>query len=804
MKGLQLLSLVSALLISLSLQAQRADKNTGNIKGIIVTSDGKPAVNVSVMVPDAGKTVLSDEDGAFAIRNLQPGSHQLDISLVGYKTLTQQISVEAGKTSSLRLKLDLSFSQFEEVVISSHRNKYATTGSVDAAKLPLTNLENPQVYGAVSKELIQEQAVYSADDALKNTPGISPLWAATNRAGDGGAYFSLRGFVVQPLLRNGLSAKANNSIDAANIERLEVIKGPSGTLYGSSLTSFGGLINRVTKKPYDKFGGEVGFMTGSYDLNRVSADINTPLDSAHRALMRINTAYTNAGAFQDNGFNHSFAFDPSFVFKVNDRLTLSFDAEISHTDATTPIMFFTGGTQVKNANQLTIDYNKSYQSNDIDNTSTNNNFFALAEYKLSDHWKSQTNLSLTSTRSGGPEVYFQLQSSNDSIARNVWTSDGTTHSFEFQQNFVGDFNLGSLRNRLVAGFDVLNQQSNVRYIDPNNNSDLFDIIPTRGPIPTYNNFNKYGVDTLYQNEPQAINFTRTNTYTYGVYVSDVLNITDNLLVMASVRGDRYNNRPVADPVSGTIGTTVNQNAVSPKFGVIYQVIEQKLALFGNYMDGFTNPGYGQVYDSARGSNVTRLLKVEHAKQWEAGVKMDLFDGRLSGTLSYYDIHVSNMVFADALHNNASVQDGTEYSRGFEAEVTANPVPGFNILVGYAHNDTRLQKAASYQNGLRPGAAGPVDMGNLWASYTVPAGAVKGLGVGFGGNYAAENKVVNYTFETFTLPAYTVLNGGIFYNQSRFRVAVNMNNLTNKRYFIGFSTINPQMPRQTIASVAYRF
>jgi outer membrane receptor protein involved in Fe transport len=170
----------------------------------------------------------------------------------------------------------------------------------------------------------------------------------------------------------------NNTIDAANLERIEVIKGPSGTLYGSSLSSYGGLINRVTKKPYDKAGGEIGFSTGSYDLNRISADINSPLDSAHQVLLRVNTAYSNAGSFQDNGFNRNFVFDPSFVFKVNDRLTLSFDAEISHADATTPVMYFFNTTVadlgVNRADKLKMDYKKSYQSNDLDNTSDNSNF----------------------------------------------------------------------------------------------------------------------------------------------------------------------------------------------------------------------------------------------------------------------------------------------------------------------------------------------------------------------------------------------------------------------------------------------
>ncbi len=723
------------------------------------------------------------------------------VLLISFLSLTAQHTEKP--TDSLRS------TQLKAVIISSYRNRYKTAVSTDAAKLPLTNLENPQVYSTVNKELIQEQGLYTADDALKNTPGLAKLWSATNRSGDGGAYFTLRGFVVQPLLRNGLTARVNSAIDVANLERVEVIKGPSGTLYGSSLTSYGGLINRVTKKPYDKFGGEIGFSTGSYDLNRISADINTPLDSAGQTLLRVNTAYSRAGSFQDNGFNRNFVFDPSFVFKINDRLTLSFDAEISHTDATTPVMYFFNTTVadlgVNRADKLKMDYNKSYQANDLDNTSDNTNFFALAEYKISDHWKSQTNVSVVSSSSKGPEAYFYLLPGNDSISRNIWTVDGTDRSFQVQQNFVGDFAIGNLRNRIVAGLDFLNERNNQRYIDPSGGSDLFDVINTVGAIPAYNNFTRSATDKLYQGESTSISYNRSNNYIYGAYVSDVLNVTKDLLAMASVRAERFNTRPIEDVTSGTSSVAFTQTTFSPKFGLIYQVIKEKLAFFGNYMNGFTNPGYNLAYNTATNANVSRLFKAEQANQWEGGVKMDLFQSRLSGTFSYYDIRVKNKVRPDAQHANASVQDGTQYSMGFEAEIIINPVSGFNLIAGYAHNDSKMEKSSTYDNGTRPQTAGPADMANLWASYTLTSGEAKGLGIGFGGNYGGDNKVLNNSYNgVFILPAYTVLNTGLFYNQPKFRVAVNVNNLTNKKYWIGYTTVNPQMLRQMIGSITYRF
>jgi iron complex outermembrane receptor protein len=133
-------------------------------------------------------------------------------------------------------------------------NKFAQKETDYIARMPLKNLENPQVYNSIGKELLKEQMIVSFDDALKNAPGVNRLWSATGRGGDGAGYFSMRGFAVQPTMVNGVAGQTNGGIDPANIERIESIKGPSGTLFGSSLISFGGLLNIVTKKPYETFG----------------------------------------------------------------------------------------------------------------------------------------------------------------------------------------------------------------------------------------------------------------------------------------------------------------------------------------------------------------------------------------------------------------------------------------------------------------------------------------------------------------------------------------------------------------------
>jgi iron complex outermembrane receptor protein len=804
-------SVLAIVLAIFSFNLASGQSNKGAIIGSVLNDKNKPVESVSVMLKGTTYGTTTNQDGKFHFK-APAGSYTLVITHVGVFTQEIAVTVNAGENVQVPvINLITASGNLQQVNINANKaNKYATKSSDYVDKMPLANLDNAQVYSTVSKELLQEQGLFTADAAIQNVPGLSQLWTATNRVGDGGSYFTLRGFPVQTELRNGLSGNVASTIDAANLESLEVIKGPEGTLYGSSLVSFGGLINRVTKKPFDTEDGEITYSTGSYNFNRVSIDYNTPIDTAKKALFRLNSAYTNSGSFQDNGKSNTFVFDPSLKYIVNDRLTLSFDAEISHIAAPTPSIYYFGATAsqlgVTNASQLSINYKDSYQGGDLITTSNVANFFAMAEYKISDNWKSQTNISSTSNNGGGYGPFFYLEPNNQ-IARDVWDVTGGSNTLQIQQNFVGDFKIGNLRNRLVAGLDFLNQQEDIKYINPSGGSDAFDVINTKGAIPNYYNFNKSKVDSLFTNTTLSTFYSRYNTDTYSAYASDVLNITDNLLAMASLRIDNYDTKPITDPTTATVlAKAFNQTTLSPKFGLVYKLFNDQLSFFGNYTNGFINPGYGEVHTPNTTNGLTEtLFKTEEANQLEGGIKWNAFGGKLSGTASYYDIKVSNEVIGDPAHANASIQAGTQTSKGIEVQLNANPFTGFNVLAGFSHNNSLMTNASSYDNGLRPETAGPPNEANLWLSYMITSGNVRGLGIGFGGNYASNNYVINDTYDgKFFLPSYTLLNTGIFYNKERYRLSLNVNNLTNKEYYTGYTTVNPQMLREVLGSVTFKF
>jgi iron complex outermembrane receptor protein len=782
----------------------------GIIKGKVVTSDNKPAAMVNVELQGGKKTSVTDDEGNFILRNIVAGNYVIKISLVGYQTVTAAVSVEDNKTASVIIQLKLSEKQLEDVIVTLEKNRFIKNTSDYVSKIPLNKMENPQVYTTITKQLMNDQMLFTADDAIKNAPGLQKMWEATSRSGDGGAYYNSRGFILQSQLRNGVAGNVTSQVDASNIQSIEVIKGPSATLFGSTLTSYGGLINVVTKKPYQTFGGEIQYATGNYSFNHISADINTPLDSAKTMLLRVNAAYHYQGTWQDNGFDKGYAISPSFTYKVNDKLSFSLDADLYGGSNTSKqiIFFYYPADQLgaHNPSQLGVDYNRSYSQPDLFQVYKVNNYFLQMDYKLSSKWRSQTNYASTHSYSNGPYAYFYILPNsvetgnpNATGADYMVRADQSTRSnnvqvTDIQQNFIGDFKIGSVRNRFVGGLDYFSDNSNQDFygVEP------FDVIQYKlKSIPGYANFNGGKLDSALQNGTPFDYPYRYKTNIYSAYASDVINITDRLIAQAAIRADHFVNKGNFDISSDTYTGSYKQTTFSPKFGLVYQPVKEMVSLFANYQNGFTN----QTGVDFSG----KTFKPQQANQIEGGIKLNLFKGKLSSTISVYNIQVDNILRTDTSHPLYSVQNGTQLSKGIEAEVIANPFGGLNIMAGFSYNDSKYTKADSDVQGRRPATASSPYTANLWISYRLLNGNAKGLGFGFGGNYASDNKIENSVYYgVFTLPAYTVLNATVFYEHKKYRLGLKVDNLTNEHYWIGYTTMNPQQLISVVGSIAFKF
>lgn len=786
------------LFIAISLFSVTAIAQTGSLKGKITTSDGKPAEFVNVSVKGSSKGSVTNKEGNFQINNLKPGTYQVVATFVGASKQEQPVEVKANEVSVVDFTLDETATSLAEIMVTDTRiNRYYRNENAIVAKQPLKDLENPQVYNSISKEILADQVVTNFNDALKNATGVTRLWESTGRGGDGAEFFSLRGFAVQPSMVNGLPSVNNGGLDPVNIETIDVIKGPSGTLFGSPLISYGGLINVTTKRPYETLGGELTYISGSNALNRFTVDINLPL--SEQASTRINAAYHSENFFQNAGFKKSFFIAPSFKFKANEKLTFLINTEFMNAEAANPAMIFLSRYSALSFNSLDIFekyYSRSFTSNDLSIKNPTMGLQAQALYKLSETWTSQTVVSRSTAKTDGYYHYLWDLSDGNTFTRFISKRNGETNTTDIQQNFIGNFSIGNVENKVLIGFDYFTSaihNASTGWV-AGGTVTLADGVDT-GLLT------KAAVDNLVAGSSEGVSTAENEVI--SAYVSDVINLTPSLSVLASIRFDQFGGKTsyyATDDVK-------DQNAFSPKFGLVYQLLPEKLSVFGNYLNGFTNVAPAEVSD-IDGSNVRMVtFDPEQANQYEFGVKSNLLNGKLSAMASYYNISVKNRVMVDPDNQNNSIQGGEAQSTGFEVSLMANPIDGLNIIAGFSNNDSEIVKDNPGDGylGLRPEEAGPAQLANLWINYTLRHGAAKGLGLGFGGNYASENKTLNRsTTGTFVLPEYTVLNAALSYNGDKYGIILKVNNLTDKKYYSGWSTVTPQNLRNVSLSLNYKF
>ncbi|CAL1519068.1 TonB-dependent receptor [Chitinophaga sp. MM2321] len=799
---------LSTLLCSVTVYAQN-----GIINGSVTTKDGHPAINVTISVERTKLGSISNENGEYSIKNIKPGNWTLRITSVGSVTQLKEVTVASGQTQQVNFTLNESAAQLSEVTVSS-RNMNRESKTV--AKMPLKNLENPQVYNAVSAEIMKQQGITSYDDVMRNVPGIVQTWQSTGRAGDGASYFALRGFDAQPSLINGLPGLTSGNLDPADVEEVQVMKGPSGTLFGASFYSYGGIINTITKKPFYGFGGEVGYSIGSFGLNRVTADVNTLLSKKQKIAMRVNATYTSENSFQNAGFRKDFFIAPSFSYEVNNRLSFHVMAEILQEERAVPPVFFhsdrVSPLDFKNIDELNLNVKESFTSNELTIKNPRINFQAQMLYKLSGNWTSQTVFSGGRVKSDGVYTYIWDQDPGDKwFGQDFHIENQTTKTFDIQQNFNGDFKIGSLRNRLLIGLDYFHRNvvdngggwATGRNVSPQGDvTDYTD--PSNGEVHTAVPLTKDAVYALLAGTGST-NSNVTNGF-YSAYVSDVLNITPAFIAMVSLRADYFHSK---GDKNATDDDGYNQFALSPKFGLVYQIVPDKVSVFGSYMNAFLNVSPSSVYDTDGNYQRTQSFKPEHANQVEFGIKTDIFADKLYATLSVYDIKVDNKVIPDSKNPMNSTQGGKFGSSGFEIDLNAHPTQALNIIAGYSYNHTKVlegNKDDFYSEpGRAPGGQGPQNLANIWATYKFVSGTLKNFGIGAGGNYASRYKVIdNSVTGVFYLPSYALMNAGVFYNARKFRVSFNVNNITNEVYYTGYWSVNPQKPSNFVGSVAFKF
>ncbi|NHA03501.1 TonB-dependent receptor [Mucilaginibacter sp. HC2] len=802
------------LFISFNLALTYAQTPSGKISGIIKTTDGKPAPGVTVTLMSLHKTTLTNENGTYILQNIPAGTYSLQVTLVGTAGESREVVVNVGKTSKVDFNLTESSAQLKEVSITS--GKTLNNRPVSLNKSGIRSFDLPQSTGVVSSTVIADQQINRLGDAVRNVSGVT----LTQTRGGVGETFTARGYSIGitggagSIFKNGVLVNTAGFPEASTLESVEVLKGSSALMYGN--VSGGLIINMITKKPQFETGGEVSMRYGSYNYYKPTVDVYGPIskDLAFRTI----ATYENAGSYRNGVKTERTYVNPSLLYNLGKSTTIILEGDYLKSNLTPDwgIGSLNNGQAIPTMVPRSQFINTSWAYSHMNQYSGS----LTVNHTINDSWK----LNFISSAQGTNIDSYQSSLPNSVSATGEWNrglARANTHEGDYttQLNLTGKFKTGNIGHQILIGSDaakVVNVTNGYSINGQNISSYVYDKINTI-------NLNKY---TQRTDIPNAVDTNRTTApvYRFGAYVQDLVSLTDKFKILAGVRWSwqQTNQTNINYLQKGTTGlgvaATRYDRAYSPKASLIYQPITTT-SIYASYSNNF-------IVNTGTDVNTGQGLKPSTLDQYEAGVKNEFFNGKLSANFSVYRIVNNNLAVvapfkADGVtvnsDNTVKTFSGQTTSDGVEVDVTGNLSKNFYFIAGYAYNNARYTKTSGLKGSNiegEPLVINPKHTANASIFYTFSNSSLRGFKVGAsafytGSRLAGYNNVVGQT-QTYSrlLPVggYATLDLSAGYTYKKISLLAQVSNITNTlNYLIHDNySITPIAPRQFLTTLAYKF
>jgi iron complex outermembrane recepter protein len=640
----------------------------------------------------------------------------------------------------------------EEVVVTGDRpgSSYFVPKASTATRTDTSILDTPQSIQVIPQQILKDQQTLRVDDALRNVSGVSGRIDAFGTS----TSLTLRGFTTDnftagSILRDGFRINDNlGTQETANIEQIEVIKGPASVLYGQS--DPGGIINLVTKRPLSKPFYNLEFQAGSFGLIRPSIDISGPLTKDASLRYRLNVAYQREDGFRGFDTDTSrFFIAPVLSWDISDRTNLTLVLE--YTDEKNP---FDLGLPAFGDRVVDVPRDRIVnEPNDF----LKNRSLTLGydfKHKFNDNWTLNHGFRyVTQDYNVLVALPFNVDETTGDITRAYGNRRYQSNDYSIQTNVVGKFKTGPAQHTLLAGVDLNFNRFDEKFtqIDFDNPSVLNIFNPVYGTLPP--NFNALTPLTPFDTESNRV----------GAFLQDQIAIGDKFILVGSLRFDSVDFRNTAE------NTSRSDQAWSPRVGVIYKPIKI-VSLYANYSQSF-RPNSGQTESGDP-------LQPEKGSGFEVGIKADLLKSKLFATLSYFDITKRNVSTTDPNNPFFSIATGKQRSQGIELDVAGELAPGWNIIANYAYTDAKITEDNNIPVGNRLFNS-PYHSFGLWTTYEIQKGNLQGLGFGLGLNYVG-NRAGDLD-NSFEVDDYFLTNITLFYKRDRWRFGFNINNLFDVSY-----------------------
>jgi iron complex outermembrane receptor protein len=667
------------------------------------------------------------------------------------------------------------------VVTGEQEEGYIVDNATTATRTDTPLRDIPQSITVVPRQVIEDQGVTQISDALRNVSGISSQESSLSPSGDAAI---IRGFEsFDYFFTNGirnLGAGGAFQQELANVERIEVLRGPASVLYGQGEP--GGLINLVTELPTDEPFYEVEGTIGNYDFYRPSIDLSGPLNDSGTIGYRLNAQYQNSGTFVDFVDIERVFVSPVFSFELGRDTSFVLEGSYLRDSRNIYPGLPAVGTVLDNPLGEVPRSRYLGEPDFSDVTYESFNIGYRLEHEFSENLRvcNAFRVEIADVLERDLIGLGALQDDNRTVNRNASTTTGVTETYSLVTDVVGTVSTGNVDHELLFGIDLRRQHESFELFFGGDTIDLFD--------PVYGN-RDFGLERGYD-------ATQVRSYV-GIYAQDLISILDNLKLLLGARYDLANQEYIGR-LEGESTLFQQDTQLSPRIGVVYQPIPP-VSLYASWSRSFFPLGdFGD-----RNADGTPFEPTT-GEQFEVGIKTEFLDGRLAATLAAYEITRQNVLTDDPDRPNFRIQVGEQRSRGIEFDVAGEILPGWNLIASYAYTDSEITEDNSGFEGNRPRNV-PQHSGSLWTTYEIQSGDLQGLGVG-AGIFVVGDRPGDLA-NTFDLPSYVRTDAALFYRRDNWQVQLNLKNLFDVDYFesaISRNSVSPGAPFTILGTVSVRF
>lgn len=661
-------------------------------------------------------------------------------------------------------------------------DSYHQPYSSSATKTDTPLIDVPQTVAPISKQVIEDIGGTTVETALDYVAGTSK---GNNFGGLNLYELNLRGLKTTNSAKNGFtsSRRYDATSDSANVEQVDVLLGPTASLYGRG--DPGGFINIVTKKPLTETFTVLQGMTGSDNLFRGTLDSNAILSDDKSLLGRANLAIESRDSFRDLVSSERQFFSPALTWQANDRTRLTIEAEAIHDEH----VFDRGVVAVNN--RLGVIPISRFLGDPRDGRIKNENYLGMVrlERDLSDDWTLRTALqSKTGSMYGYATEPRDLNATTGEMRRRRSLRDYNWNSTTGQVELLGQVETGGVKHTLLSGVEYEHARASEHFY--------------RSNAASINIFNP-DYYASGQVDPAIFSDLLDQSDNYALYMQDQIELTDRLQAQLGFRADWFE-QDFEDRVT-RLSAPQSRRGFSPRGGLSYKLAPE-LAIYTSVAKSFrpvmdSNTGFSTAAGGAP-------FKPETGLGYEAGVKAELLDKRLGITAAVFDITKQNVLATDPTDPSGSrqVQAGEVRSQGFDINISGAITPEWRVIGGYAYIDAEVTKDTTIPVGARLQNIPMHNLG-LWSVYEFGSGPLKGLGFG-GGVNAVSDRAGSATNDGFLMPAYAKVDLlGYYKLTDAAKLSLNIYNLLDKEYYeraLGPLRVMPGQPLSAVAALSVKF